>query len=385
LVFQTAFSVVLLVGAGLFVRSLQQVRAVRLGYDVNPLVYVSTTMRGVKLKTPEMAALVDRLLQEARAVPGIRGATFAVTIPFLGGERHTLYVPGMDSVQQLGRFMLQAGSPGYFATMGTRIVRGRDLSRDDRAGAPLVAVVSEAMANVLWKDENAIGKCFRIEADTVPCTTVVGIAENIKARNIGAGGEFMYYLPVEQYFATIGSPDGAQLIVRAPTSSAAYVETVRARLQRVMPGASYVTAMSFHDVTDPTFRSWESGTRMFLILGGLALLIAAIGLYAAIAFAVAQRRQEIGVRIALGARANEIVQLVVGDGIRVTLGGIALGTLIGLVASRQIGGLLFNERPSDPLVYGTVAGVLIVVSILASTIPARRAARVEPSEALRAE
>jgi len=385
LVFQTALSVVLLVGAGLFVRSLQQVRAVPLGYDVEPLVYVGTEMRGVKLNAAEHGALVDRLLAESRAVPGIATATFVLSPPFLGSERHTLYVAGIDSVRKLGRFMMQAGSPEYFATTGTRILRGRNLSAGDRGGTPSVAVVSQSMGKVLWKGDDPIGKCFRIESDTLPCTTVVGVAEDIRTRDITVGGEFMYYLPIAQYVANFGRSEGLELFVRVRGRADDYVESLRARLQRVMPGASYVTAMPFHEAVDPAMRSWKSGAQMFVAFGAVALTLAAIGLYAVIAFAVAQRTQELGVRIALGAQAADVLRLVVGEGVRVTLSGVAIGAAIALVAGRRISTLLFNESPVDPFVYGMVAATMILVGILASAIPASRAARVDPNVALRTD
>jgi predicted permease len=385
LLLQTALSVVLLVGAGLFIRSLRQVRSLPLGYDVERLVYLETEMRGVRLDAAQSAALAERLILEARTTPGVANATLAITVPFLGGERRTLYVTGIDSVPKLGQFQLQAGSPEYFATLGTRILRGRAISADDRANSPWVAVVSEAMARALWKDDNPLGKCFRITSPTVPCTTVIGVAENIKSRSLTGDGEFIYYLPMVQYVAQLGPPGGWEAFVRVNGRPEDYVETLRSRLQRIMPGASYVTAVPFHQIVDPAMQSWASGAQMFLAFGVLALTIAAIGLYAVIAFAVAQRTQELGVRLALGARSGDLMLLVVGEGVRVTIAGVAIGATIAAVAGDGVGALLFRVSPRDPLVYGIVAGTLILVGILASAIPASRAARVDPNVALRTE
>jgi putative ABC transport system permease protein len=307
------------------------------------------------------------------------------SVPFYSGESRGLWVEGIDSVRKLGRFQLQAGSPEYFATTGTRILRGRGYTADDRAGTPLVAVVSEAMAKALWKDENALGKCFHIGSDTMPCTTVIGIAENTKARNITGHGEFMYYLPMAQYLATLGQPSMLALFVRVGGRPEDFVETTRARLQRLMPGPSFVTTRPFHQIVDPTMRSWTSGARMFLAFGVIALALAAIGLYAVISFAVAQRTQELGVRVALGARGVDLLRLVVGEGVRVTVGGVAIGIVFALVASKGIGELLFGVSSRDPLVFSIVALTLIAVGVLASAIPASRASRVDPNVALRAE
>ena len=186
----------LLVGAGLFVRSLQEVRAIRLGYDVDRLAYVEASMRGVKLSLAEGGQLADRLLAEARATPGVDNATQVVSVPFWSTEGRGLFVPGVDSVRKLGRFTLQAGTPEYFSTLGTRIVRGRGILPEDRADAPRVVVVSETMARILWKGDDPIGKCIRISSDTMPCTTVVGVAEDIEGpfADVGCG---VHVLPAD--------------------------------------------------------------------------------------------------------------------------------------------------------------------------------------------
>jgi putative ABC transport system permease protein len=384
LVFQTMFSVVLLVGAGLFMRSLNAVRALRLGYDVEPLVVAKYAPRGVKLTSLEMSALGDRLVAEARAIPGIVDATLTISIPFNSSEGRAIYVAGVDSIRKLGQFELQAGSPEYFSTTGTRILRGRGITADDRADGPRVVVVSEAMGKVLWKGADPIGKCIRIGRDTMPCTTVVGIAENTRTRGLTGESEFAYYMPIAQYQVVFGATTPT-LYVRVHDRADDYAETIRARLQRVVPGPGYVMTTPFHTLVDPTRQSWESGATMFMAFGGLALALAAIGLYAVIAFSVSQRTQELGVRIALGALPGDVLRLVVGEGARVTLVGVAIGIGIALMASRAIAPLLFGVSARDPIVYATVAVVLVGVGIVACLIPASRAARVDPNTALRVE
>src|SRR5262249_26922607 len=148
-----------------------------------------------QLDSAHAIALNNRLLAATRATPGVTTATPATTIPFAGGERRTLYVPGIDSVERLGIFQLQYGSEGYFRTLGTRILRGRGIEAGDAASAPRVAVVGDAMAKTLWKDADPIGKCFRIEDPSGACITVVGVAENIHTRDFASNAEFIYYLP----------------------------------------------------------------------------------------------------------------------------------------------------------------------------------------------
>jgi predicted permease len=385
LVTQTALSVVLLVGAGLFVRSLQAVRALRLGYDADRIAYVEGSMRGVKLPRGRQLALANDLLQTARAAPGVDDATLVVSVPFYSSEGRSLFVAGIDSVRKLGRFALQAGSTDYFATAGTRILRGRGFSADDRADAPRIAVVSEAMAKVLWRNQDALGKCFRISSDTMPCTTVVGIAENITSRELkSAEGDFTYYLPMAQYTASFDPPMLA-MFVRVRGRPSEVSGALRSRLQPLMPPPAVLRTLPLQEIIDPETRAWTSGATMFLAFGTLALALAGVGLYAVMAFAVAQRNREIGVRIALGAESRDVVRLVVGEGVRVTVVGVIVGVGLATAGAGRIAALLFNESPRDPTVYVTVAGALLAVGILASAIPAARAARVDPNVALRDE
>jgi putative ABC transport system permease protein len=385
LVFQTALSVILLVGAGLFIRSLQHVRELPLGYDVDHIVYVESSMRGVSLKPVEQTLLAERLRDAAGAVPGVVSTSQLVSVPFYSGESRSLRVQGVDSIRKLGRFQLQSGSTEYFKTMGTRILRGRAFDGQDRETTPRVVVISESMGKALWKGADPIGKCIRISADTAPCTTVIGIAEDTRARNITSSGEFMYYLPISQYVSSFGGLPMLAMFVRVNGTSDGFTEAIRSRLQRVMPDPAYVTARPFHELIDPTMRSWTSGARMFATFGALALLLAAIGLYAVVAFTVSQRTQELGVRIALGALPRDVLRLVVGDGLRVTLLGVVIGAVVALGGTRALTGLLFGVSARDPMIYGTVALLLVVVGALASAVPAARAARVDPNTALRAE
>jgi predicted permease len=384
LVTQTALSVVLLVGAGLFVRSLQAVRAVRLGYDVDRIAYVEGSMRGVTLNKERRLALANDLVNTARAVPGVENATLLVSVPFYSTEGRSLYVAGIDSVRRLGRFMLQAGSTDYFATVGTRILRGRGFTAQDLANAPRIAVVSQAMANVLWPNQDPLGKCFRISSDTMPCTAVVGVAEDTKSRELSGAGDFTYYLPMAQYTASFDPPMLA-MFVRVRGRPADFSAPLRARLQQLMPPPAVLRALPLQEIVDPKMQAWTTGATMFFAFGALALALAGVGMYAVMAFAVAQRNREIGVRIALGAESRDVVRLVVGDGVRVTVAGVVVGVALATAGAGRIGALLFQESAYDPAVYLTVVGTLLAVGILASAIPAARAVRVDPNVALRDE
>lgn len=380
LVLQGALSVLLLVGAGLFVRSLRNVHSVPLGYDVNPVLLVNLNMRGEKLDSLPKIALRQRLLYAARTIPGVENASLQGAVPFWSTWSMGLWVEGIDTVSRLGQFNLNAVSPEHFATLGTRLVRGRGITNQDIERSPRAMVVSEAMGKVLWPGKDPIGQCIKVSADTMPCTYVVGIAENIKAQSLGADSGYYYYVPATQFNPTEGG-----LFVRTRGDGPRFAEAVRKRLQQEMPGASYVTITPFKEIIGGQTRSWELGATMFVAFGALALILAAIGLYSVIAYNVAQRTHELGVRVALGARGADVVQLVVTDGLRLAGVGVVLGTIVAFWGGKWVEPLLFNVSPRDPLVFVIVALTLVAVAIAASWIPALRASRVDPNVALRSD
>jgi ABC-type antimicrobial peptide transport system permease subunit len=220
-----------------------------------------------------------------------------------------------------------------------------------------------------------------MNADTMPCTTVVGVAEEMIQSDLSAKNAFTYYVSADQYQPQRGNG----LFLRMRGDPLQQQETVRKALQPLMPGQSYVTVMSLFDIVDGARRSWQLGATMFVAFGGLALLVAAIGLYGVIGYNVTQRMHELGVRVALGAQVKDILKLVVGQGLAFALAGALLGGIASFVASRWMQPLLFRQSAKDPLVYGLVALIMLMVALAASASPAARAARADPNTALRAE
>lgn len=378
---QCTLSVMLLVGAGLFVRSLRNVRDVRLGFDADSVLVVELNMRDVRLDSAAAVALRFRLLQSVKDVPGVTYATLREAVPFDGMSSGPIFVAGIDSTPRLGQFHRNTVSADYFKTMGTRIVRGRAIEQTDVNGAPRVAVVGESMAAVLWPGQDAIGRCFKISAETMPCTYVVGVAQDILSESIEAeSNPHYYYLPAAQW-----RPEEGGLFVRARGDAARLVEPLRTRLQREMPGTSFVTIEPLGDIVDATLRSWIVGATVFTAFGALALVLAAIGLYSVIAYNVTHRSQELGVRLALGASRQGIVRLVVLEGVRFALTGIVIGGILAASTGRWIGPLLFRQSPRDVTVFALVGVVLVGVAVVASCIPALRAARLDPKTALQAD
>jgi putative ABC transport system permease protein len=380
LIAQGALSVMLLIGAGLFVRSLSRVRAERLGYDVDPVLIVSVNMRGVVLDSGRKALLLDRLRAAAQTQPGVENAARESSLPLWNVMILNLHVEGIDSVMNLGPFTLNAVSPEYFTTLGTRIVRGRGLTAEDRVGAPGAIVVSASMAKRLWPNGNAIGQCVKPGSESHPCAYVVGIAEDVKAFQLQNDPGLNYYLPIVQWH-----PEDGGVVIRTTGAGASSAEAIRRRLQREMPGASYVTVTPFRDVVGEHTRSWRLGANMFVTFGLLSLVLAMVGLFSVIAYNVAQRTHEFGVRVALGAQAQDVALLMIGHGFRVAAAGVAVGGMVALWAGRFIKPLLFEESPKDPTVFAVVAASLLFAAVLASLIPALRATRVDPVQALRAD
>jgi len=265
--------------------------------------------------------------------------------------------------------------------MGTRIIRGRGIERTDVADAPHVMVVEASMAAVLWPGRDPIGQCVRLWVDRAHCVYVVGTAEDIHSQTLGPETRnFYYYLSAEQI-----RPDRGGLFVRASGDARQLIEPLRQRLQGEMPGSSYVTVTRLSANIEDVMRAWAMGATVFSAFGLLALLLAAIGLYSAIAYSVAQRLHELAVRLALGAAVSDVVGLVAGQGVRLALYGIVAGGGAALLLGRWVAPLLFDQSPYDPVVFGGVVSVLLLVALVASTIPALRGARVHPNTLLRGD
>lgn len=392
LLFQAALSVVLLVGAGLFVSSLRNARNLPLGYDVDRVIYVSVDNRGydrvpgvkgearAKALTDARVAERQRLLAGARAIPGVEAASITYGVPFWMTLQPDLFVPGIDSVLKLGQFVLNGIAGDYFKTTGTRILRGRPILDSDLTSSQLVAVVSTQMAEKLWPGQDPLGKCIKVDADTVPCSTVVGVAEGIVRGSFNGDEKLQFYVPIDKFYRGSGG-----LYVRTRGDASRMTQTVRGELQKLLSVPQYVNARSLSSVLDPNLRQWRLGATMFTLFGALALALAAIGLYSVISYSVAQRTHEIGVRVALGARSIDVVRIVLSEGMRLSTIGLALGLGVALLAAPRVAPLLYHVQPREPRVFSTVAMLLLAVAAIATMVPAMRATKVDPQEALRAE
>jgi ABC-type antimicrobial peptide transport system permease subunit len=209
---------------------------------------------------------------------------------------------------------------------------------------------------------------------------VVGVAQDIKRESLTDEDGLQYYVPIEQ-----NERAGGGLFVRTRGDAEQHIETLRRELQRAMPGTAYVTVTPLTEILAPEMRPWKLGATMFSVFGGLALVLAALGLYSVIAYNVAQRGQELAVRSALGAQARDVVRLILGEGLRMAFIGIAIGVGLALAAGRWIGPLLFDMSPKDPAIFGAVIATLLGVALVAGSMPAWRATKVDPNLALKSD
>ncbi len=384
---QAALSVVLLVGAGLFVRSLQQARALDVGLELSTIAVSMELTNGARFGE-ELAPAAYAAIERVRAHPIVESATVSSIMPFFGTWGLSVQVPGPDSIDSgpKGPFFY-AASGDYFKTMGIPIVRGRALTdADDAAAAQPVAVVNEAMARSVWRGADPIGKCFfvnRAEKQPVVCTTVVGVARDVLPSVTATEPLQLYYLPPRH--RGIGFNAGQVLLVRARGKPEAAVPIIRDLVRSAVPNVRFVEAATLEQRVAPQLRSWRLGATLLSVFGILALLVAAAGLYSVLAFDVAQRRFELGVRSALGASAPRLVRAIASDVLLVTGAGVALGLVAALALARTTEQLLFRVQATDPIVYGAAVLALLFIALAASAFPSWRATRIDPKIALNSE
>jgi len=382
---QSSLSVLLLVGALLFVRSLANVRHLDLGYDAASTVTVSASFDPARGKDSTFVPRITELADRLKNVRGVEAVGLSSMQP-MGGFSWTNYYTETDSLgSRPGFFPTGTGvTRGYFAATGIRILRGEDFA--PRGGARSQSViVNETMARTLWPGRSAIGECIRFGARSAPCYRVSAVVEDARR------GEVLEKEKAAQFYLSFyDMPDSvgyrpANVTLRIPPDRfASASREIRTLVRAEFPGAvPSITRLS--DYIDPQYRPWRLGALLFSGLGVLALIVAVIGIYSTVSYGVNQRVHEFGVRIALGASVSHVLTLVVGAGVRTVALGIAIGVILAIVAGRLIASMLYGIEPKDPAVLATVSLTLLVISILAALVPAWRASRVDPVTALRAD
>jgi predicted permease len=389
---QTALSMVLIVGAGLFARSLHDLRSVDLGYDADRLVYGTAFF-----VIPETRA-VDRYHVTAQTADGMRevlrrierstdveAVAQAVLPPMHEGMSMPLFtdVGPVPYIANRGAAVL-AVSSNYFRTTGMELRRGRLFGVSDDISAPSVAVVNEAAAKAYWPRADAMGQCLHLQTTDAPCTRVIGVSKDSHLRYIIEERNAEVFVPVAQQRGLLARP-GYVVARAAPGQAARVAETVRVALRSVFPSAEPPEVKTLASDLEAELRPWRLGTALFSAFGLLALAVAGVGVYSAMAYSVTERTREIGIRSALGATDLGLVGLVVARTMKTVGIGIAVGVAIALASARALSSMLYGTSSHDPVVLAAACAALGLLALVASAAPAWRAARVDPMVAIRVE
>ncbi len=379
---QMAVTALLLIEAGLLTRSLIKAQQADLGFPVHRIALVS--MDPAMLRYPEARTkqFWEQAVSRVRTIPGVQSVAVATRVPFsVNFNRWDIWIPGRHGLDQHGDTIeVTRVSPEYFQTIGVPIVQGRAFTDADRPDTPRVAIVNETMARRYWPGESPIGKTFRSRGANGPLFEIVGIAADHKVTTVGeAPTPFIHFARAQQ------AGSYAALMARTAGDSGALLRDMRRTLLSLEPNLVFVENQTMDDEVGATLFPIRAGAWIVGAVGLVAMLLAAVGLYGVIAYSVARRTREIGIRMALGALPGSVLALVMRQGLLLAVFGLAVGCGLALFASRAVAGALYGIGTGDPLAWGGAAVILLGVAALANIIPAARAARVAPSDALRVE
>jgi hypothetical protein len=400
---------VLLAGAGLFGRSLFNLLAQDFGMQMDDVVLVEFE-RG-----PGSGVEQDRLLASAidpiRSLPGVQLVSPITSLPFAGFHVPPMSVPGMTKPPNANGQLpfLIAATPELLDILRLEFVEGRRFTAADDTGTPVV-IVNQALAQAIAPGLSAIGKCFRIGYDpsfdpevspgpptpplSLPCREIVGVVRNVRQRSLlptGAEDRLMqYFVPYSQVPPPPGFTGAKErevwgLLIRAGVGAEALASPIRKLVVGGRTDVPFLNVRRYSQLLDRQIRPWRLGSILLALFGALALGIAAIGLYAAFAHSVSQRRREMAIRIAIGARPAKVLLMILRESVTLAVGGVVGGIVTALLASRWVQSMLFGIAPSDPAVLGAAALLMVIVATVATLLPARSAARTDPNSLLRAE
>ncbi|PYR10627.1 MAG: permease [Acidobacteria bacterium] len=387
---EIAISLVLLIAAGLTIRSFIRLQDVPVGFDPDHVVTVTLNPPAARYPTPRNRAdFYERTLDALGMLPGVEIAGATSRLPLLpGNSRRGLNIPGVPSNEPTDA-NYRTATPSYFRAMGIPLIRGRVFTDADREDRPLVAVISASLAQRFWTNQDPIGKQFFIDQ---PPITIVGIVGDVHAASLEAPVEPTVYVPYRQdafpfmtFVVRTRSADASRSIDSSTSTDRSVQASVRLAIWRVDKELPIGAVRTMDDELSSSVSRRRFGVTLLTAFGAIAVTLSAIGLYGVLAFIVAQRRREIGVRIALGARPGDLVADVLGQGLRLTAIGVVVGLVLAIATTRLINSLLFATSPTDMLTFAAVSSLLVVVAAAASLLPALRASRVDALIALRDE
>jgi putative ABC transport system permease protein len=390
---EVALSLVLLVGAGLMVRTLLELRSVSPGFDSSKVLTMDVSVGRTKFPTPAAAInFFNEVLQRVRAVPGIESAGVIDSLPLNGGGSHQPFsiagrpvLPMADQPEVDVRMI----SPGYLPAMHVPVIRGRDFQDSDAAGRPGTALISESLARRFWPHEDPIGKHLTLTFFPDVVREVVGVVGNVKLDSLNETRPVdAIYVALAQMTVPKGSTFqsfGLTLAARASSDPRGVISAVTDAVHQVGSDVPVLNVLSMDEIIAQSVSPQRFNVFLLSSFAGLALLLAAVGIYGVLSYAVRRRVREFGIRMALGATESDVLRLVVTDGMKPILLGVAIGLAAALALSRLIASLIFGVRPTDPLTFAAVSVLLIAIGIVANIVPAYRATRIEPVRTLRDE
>ncbi len=388
---EVGLSLVLLIGAGLMVRSFAKLQQVHPGFDSKNVLTFSVPLPFFKYTNPEQRiSFFERFQQRVGALPGVQSVGGMTPLPLAGGDQYWVQPYGRDDATEedwnQNRADYRAVLPGFSQAMGIKLIAGRTLTEaDNQEGAQQVVVVDERIAEQTWPDEDPIGKGMQIVRFDMESMSlqrmpvqVVGLVEHVRSESLTSDGRGAIFYPYRVF------PWWPMAVtVRGTTDPAGLVGAIRAEIDALDPDVPIANVRPMDAYVADAMAQSRFTLTLIVVFAVLALVLASIGLYGVISYSLRQRVQEIGVRVAFGAGARSIVRLILRHGITLALAGVVLGLAVSVVATRMASTLFFGVTPTDPATYIGVPLVLVAVSALASYIPARRATRIDPVKALR--
>ncbi|MGB2901119.1 MAG: ABC transporter permease [Candidatus Acidiferrum sp.] len=377
-VMQVSLSFVLLVGAGLLLQSLQKIRNTSPGFSTHGVLDTAVLLVSAGYDAQRAQTFQDELLNRVKALPGVESAAFARMTPLSYGSFSSSPI-AVDGYQpppeEQPTVQYNEVGPDYFTTMGIPLVSGREFTRADDEKAALVAVVNETMAARYWRARNPIGERVQVKGRWMQ---VVGVARDSKYESVRETPKPFFYVPRRQNFTV-----GAGLYIRTPLSPETMATALAREVHALDANLALYEVITLQEQLDRSTSPQQVAVTLVGTLGGLALLLAVIGLYGVMSYAVSQSTRELGLRMALGADASNLLRLVISRGLALTAGGVLLGAAVSLELTRLLGNLLYKVSPRDPMAFGSALAVMTVASLAACFLPAWRATRIDPSRALR--
>jgi len=381
-VVEVSLSMVLLIGASLMMKSFLQLQSVDPGFDYRRSLAMQISFTGASYDSVSARqATLDRVVTEVAALPGVTGAAAVSLTPLTSANATTgFFVDGETLAPDKAHGAeIRSITPEYFRALKIGLVRGRTFTSQEMMDGALVTVVNQTLASRYWPNEDPLGKRMRWGVTTDdPLLTIVGVVADVKQRQLGAPLQSQMYVPYAQYpYRTMS------LLVATDGDPGALASTVRAKVRELAPGLPLYGLETMRDVYGRSVWQQRLYGTLFTSFAAIALMLAAAGVYSVIAYSVTQRLHEIGVRMALGAQRGDVFRLVVSGGARLAFIGVAIGTVGALATTRVLSTLLFGVSPTDPFVFGGMASLLLATALIASYLPARRAASLDPVNALR--